>query len=523
MDTLSIREIIDMVTRGQIRIPAFQRGFVWDPERVGYLMDSIFKNYPFGSLMFWRTKEKLNFDRDLGPFQLPPPADDYPVDYVLDGQQRLTSIFGVFQTTMSPTLPVDWVDIYYDLSAEATAQESQFVALEPGDVVDKQHFPLKTLFDSAAYRKATEGYDEEILQRIDDMQAIFKETKIPVQVSRTNDKATVAIIFERVNRQGVELNTLQLLSAWTWSEEFQLADQFEDLAAELGPFGFSEVGGDTDLLLRCCSAILAGDASPAALMELNGANVRQKFDLVTNGVKYAVDYLRTNYKVQTLANLPFTTLLVPLAVFFAVEGNREATYTAEQKRVIDRWFWRASFSKRYSSGVLRNLKADIAGMSALRNGQPHSLGENAVAVEADFFLLNSFGMGNVNTKTFLLLLASQKPVSFISGQPIDLAETLKAANRSEFHHMMPKAFLKESAQTGKHSDNVLANICFLSRADNRKLGGAAPSTYRAQMPQNVDTILKAAVTDNRLFTDVYDAFVQERALRLAEIAKELCD
>ena len=83
MEDLSIREIVEQVGRGQIRIPAFQRGFVWEPERVAYLMDSIYKGYPFGSLLFWRTKEKLKFDRDLGPFTLPSPKEDYPVDYVL--------------------------------------------------------------------------------------------------------------------------------------------------------------------------------------------------------------------------------------------------------------------------------------------------------------------------------------------------------------------------------------------------------------------------------------------------------
>jgi hypothetical protein len=118
--------------------------------------------------------------------------------------------------------------------AEQTAQDSQFVALPPEEVQRNQHFPLNTLFDTTAYRAATEGLDADTIKRIDEMQAVFKETKIPAQITKTDDKATVAIIFERVNRQGVELDTLQLLSAWTWSEEFQLADQFEELADELG-------------------------------------------------------------------------------------------------------------------------------------------------------------------------------------------------------------------------------------------------------------------------------------------------
>jgi hypothetical protein len=522
MESMSIREILDQVTRGQLRIPAFQRGFVWEPERVAYLMDSIYKNYPFGSLMFWRTKEKLKFDRDLGPFKLPEPKEDYPVDYVLDGQQRVTSIFGVFQTGMERSTDINWLDIYFDLSAEPTAQDSQFLALKDTEVDRAKHFPLSSLFDTTAYRKACEGFDDETIKRIDEMQSAFKETKIPVQISKTDDKATVAIIFERVNRQGVELDTLQLLSAWTWSEDFQLQDQFAELAGELQPFGFAEVGDDPNLLLRCCAGVLSRDASPNALMSLNGKTVREQFDLVINGVKGAVDYLKAHFKVESLNNLPFTTMLVPLACFFAVSGSKEKSYTEAQSNQINNWFWRVSYSKRYSSAVLRNLKTDIEQMYFLSEGKKSTLGEFSVSVDESFFIENSFGMGNVNTKTFLLTLARLQPLSFVSGHPVALAETLKAANRTEFHHMMPRDFLKKSGQSDKLNDNALANLCFLARADNRLLGGAPPSVYRKNMPNNIDNILKSAACPSSLFDDDYEAFLTQRASLLADMALNLC-
>lgn len=527
MDDFSIRELIAAVGSGQIRIPAFQRGFVWDTERVAYLMDSIYKGYPFGALMFWRTKEQLKFDRELGPFTLPQPNEDYPVDYVLDGQQRVTSIFGVFQTdhVVDTKQSTDWLDIYFDLAADNAAQESQFLALEPGSVVEGQHFPLKTLFDITGYRKATENLGEEAIKVVDDLQAKFKEVKIPVQITKTDDKETVAIIFERVNRQGVELDTLQLLSAWTWSEDFQLADQFEELAETLAPFGFQGVGSDTDLLLRCCSAIMTGDAAPAALMSLNGAKVRDNFELIKNGVSYAVDYLRNQFSVQCLENLPFVTQLVPLSVFFAVPGDKEAACTDDQRSKINQWFWRSSFSRRYSSGVLRNLKTDIEQMNKLKNGEQNSLGEFPSSISSSFFLENIFRISNVNTKTFLLLLATQSPKSFVSGVNVDLSEKLKKANRSEFHHMMPKSFLEKSEQKEPLGDSILANFCFLSRADNRKLGGEAPSVYVNQMPKDPETlksILKSAVADENLLNDNYTEFVTHRAQELATIANKLC-
>ena len=99
-DPLFIPELVRKIIAGQLRIPSFQRGFVWDADRVAHLMDSIYKGYPFGSLLFWRTKIPLNSERKLGPFQLPAKDPDFPTDYVLDGQQRATSIFGVFQSEL---------------------------------------------------------------------------------------------------------------------------------------------------------------------------------------------------------------------------------------------------------------------------------------------------------------------------------------------------------------------------------------------------------------------------------------
>ncbi len=103
-------------------------------------MDSIYKGYPFGAVILWRTKEKLNAERALGPFELPDGDPDYPVDYVLDGQQRITSIFGVFQSELEPTGDDSWTQIYFDMDADADLQESQFLALSTDDVEPGRHF-----------------------------------------------------------------------------------------------------------------------------------------------------------------------------------------------------------------------------------------------------------------------------------------------------------------------------------------------------------------------------------------------
>jgi hypothetical protein len=522
---LSIRQVIERVSAGQLRVPAFQRGFVWDTERVAYLMDSIYKDYPFGSLILWRTKTQLRSERTLGPFQLPDREPDYPIDYVLDGQQRLTSIFGVFQTDIDP-LPdadVDWTKVYYDFEAERDLQESQFEALSREEADPARYFPINTFFDPVAYRVATQHLSEERIREIDAVQAIFKEAIIPSQLIETDDRGKVAIVFERVNRLGMELDTFQLLSAWTWSEEFDLQEQIRNLADELAPFGFGEIGEDTNLLLRCCSAVVAEDVTAPGLLSLSGTEVRERFEEIANGLRGAIDFLCGNLRVEKLANLPYPAMLVPLTVFFAAKDGQEVRVTDTARTELIEWFWRSCFSRRFSSDVLRKLKRDLTEARRLRITDNRALAEIEARVDPDLFLENQFTIGTVNTRTFLLLLAQLGPRSFVSGAPANLREVLKTYNRTEFHHLYPRSYLSGLGVAGKQI-NSLANFAFVSAADNKTLGGVAPSLYRMRMDHgHLSEVLSSAAVPMSLFNDDYDAFLRERSVMLVEIATRLAN
>lgn len=520
MESLTVREIIEQAESGQIRIPAFQRGFVWEPERVAQFIDSVYKGYPFGALLFWRTSEKLKIERKLGPFNLPDPKADFPIDYVLDGQQRITSIYASFQSTHAIPVDAGWKEIYFDHTMPAEVQEPQFFALSPAEVDLTKHFPLSVLFDTVAYRKATKDFDDKLAEKIDAMQAKFKESRLPYETFRSENKSTVAVIFERINRQGVPLDTLQLLSAWTWSEDFQLQGQFGELIDELVSKGFESTLLDENLLLRCAAAILVSDPRPEAIVSLPGEQIRNRFDEVMNGILGALDFLQINFNLRRVDNLPYQTLLVPLSVFFAVAGSKQIVTTQAQRDALVRWFWRVCFSRRYSSGVIRHLEEDIKGMQQLKQGQQSNLANLAATVEKDFFLSNEFGIRNVNTKTFVMMLAKKVPLSFVSGMPVDLNTKLKEYNNTEFHHLMPRAHLKTLAKLA-YPVSALANYAFLSRSENKLLGGSAPSVYQAKMAANSADILASAFVPMSLFADKYDPFVTERAELLSDFAKGL--
>lgn len=523
---ITIRKLIERVSKGEIRIPAFQREFIWEPDRVQFLMDSIYKSYPIGTLLLWRTKEQLQFDRDLGPYTLPNPEEQYPIDYVLDGQQRLTSIFSVFQTALTPNpkSSIMWVDIYFDLLAKEDAQDSQFVALEKLQIDPKRHIPLKVLFDVPEYGKLIRSVDDATAEQIYTLQNRFTEAQIPVETVETENHSKIAIIFERVNRGGVQLDTYQLLSAWTWSGDFDLRSKFDDLGAELDDFGYGDLSDDPDLLLKCCATVIKDDASAHSIIELKGGEVRNRFAELQNGLKGAIEFLQRDCGAISLKVLPYKSMIIPLVRFFATDNAAGRHPNAKQRETLVRWFWQSCFSRRYSNSVDTALKQDIEAVILLIKDDPSGFSRKTAPVSPEFFKENVFSLNAVNTKTHILLLAQQKPKSFLSGSPVDLQNVLLSCNRTEFHHVFPKDHLEKTLKIQERSKQfMLANFAFLSQTDNRKIKNRAPSVYKNEIPNDkLDEILDAALIPKGSLDKDYFGFIDERAKLLADKATQLC-
>ncbi len=521
MDNFSIRKIIDKISSGEIRIPSFQRGFVWEPDSIAFLMDSLFKGYPIGAALLWRTKEKLVNERQLGRFSLPEPIKDYPIDYVLDGQQRLTSIFSVFQTELVPEEDMNWKDIYYIFKDGLQNQESRFIPLSADEVQTDKHFPLSVLFDSVKYRKATENLDDDKKKEIDKLQEVFKEVTIPIQLMETDDKSIVAIVFERVNRTGVPLNSFQLLTAWSWSTDFDLQSKLEELSEELFGCGFDGIAEDQNLLIKCFTGYILNDTSPGALMRLTGDMIRDNFEEIKNGLKSTIDFLKQQLNLYSIQYMPYPAMIVSFVKFFGscnISGKR---YTDKQRRQLVTWFWRNCFARRYSSGVNDAHKTDIASMIRLREDENSDICSFKCDITSAFFLTNQFSISSVNTKTFIAMLASKSPLSFISGGKVDLSVTLKQSNSKEFHHIFPDKYLQ---QTGKVKKEIfsLANFCFLSNADNQRIKDKAPSDYVSLMnPDSILDVLNSAICPLDTFQITYEEFIERRAAMLLDYANAL--
>ncbi|MBX6773276.1 MAG: DUF262 domain-containing protein [Chloroflexi bacterium] len=512
LQSLSIRTLLERLKSGQIRIPAFQRKFVWTSDKVAQLMDSIYKGYPVGAILLWRTHERLECERSLGPFILPAASPDYPIDYVLDGQQRLTSLFGTFASDCTADPNSDWDDVYFDISS------TSFVAIPSSKADADRYFPLRCVFDPVEYRRNTHGRPDQEIVLLDELQRRFQEATIPVETIQParND---VAIVFERINTTGVPLDTFQLLSAWTWSHEFDLTDRFDELASELEPFGFGSLSQEPDLLLKCCSAVVRRIADPSSISNLDAVAVRDRFDDIVAGIKTAIDFLRTNLNVYSLNVMPYQSMLVPLSVFFAERGRQGST--AKQTQALISWFWKSCFSRRYSSGVGRAHAQDIRGMLDLVNDESKAIADWSCEIEPELFTKTQFNVTTVNTKIFILLLASRQPKALLSGSQISLRDVLQPYNRSEFHHIFPKQYLGNLGFAPK-DQNVLANICFLPNSENQRIKATSPDVYVEWIPTELrHDILASAFIEEEWLRGSYEEFVKQRAQALTEYARSL--
>ena len=509
-EQLPIRKLVERITSGDIRIPAFQRDFVWEPEQVAFLLDSIYKGFPIRTVILWRTDKRLNTEKKLGQFALPEPKKDYPVNYVLDGQQRITSLFSVFQSELKPEND-SWTNIYFDLLAQETLQESLFVALEQTEVDLTRHFPVSTLFEPSEYRKATEVFknDGTMLDRLDALQAKFKEYFIPNIVFESDDRSKVAIVFERINRAGTDLSVFELLAAWSWSEEFDLVDEFADLEEDIAEHGFEELGSDRDLQLRICAAVISGETTPSKVLDLKGAEIREKFPSIRAGILGALDFLKREAKVLHFKMLPFSAALVPLSVFFATELKDGKNYTEKQKQHLLRWFWRSTFSKRYSADVNSRQAADIVEMLALSKDENHDFKHQKQELHVDF-VKETFSTGSTSGRAHVLLLTSLQPHSFLSGATIDPAKVLKKGSKHEFHHVFPRKYLELQGVDSKKI-NSIANICFLTRSDNNQIKASEPSKYVAQMDgSRRSDYLSEALCPTNISALSFDEFLSKR-------------
>ncbi len=219
--------------------------------------------------------------------------------------------------------------------------------------------------------------------------------------------------------------------------------------------------------------------------------------------------------------MPTQQQIVPLCKFFSISGS----ITAEQYKELKKWFWKTSFSNRYSTGqTTKKLNSDIETIIGIRKNNFQYSEAAKYSVTANELVETNFSKANSITRAFLLLMAQHRPTDLIKNTNIDITQALSKYNRKQYHHIFPSAFLKK--QGFPHSKIFsLVNFCFLPADSNKKISKKSPSDYFFNIiPQDeFNNILGSNLIPlkKELYqTDNYNDFLLKRAeLIINEIDK----
>src|ERR1017187_5988234 len=251
-EIISLDVLLNDVDEGRIQIPRFERPYVWTPQMMRELFRSVLRGYPIGSLLFWNLRELnvLTMAR-IGPLPAPDASAKFPVSLVLDGHQRLATLYGVLR--LPESYPRDenvgadklgwWLG--YDLATQEPRQMRR-----PEDFENPTILPLRSVLKTADFVRFARSIDSSkaiaetekttYIDRADSVQRAIRDYRIALTIMRDAIITNSVAIFSRINRSGRRITTDQMAVALTYQEGFNLEDALDRILGELSAFGFGD-------------------------------------------------------------------------------------------------------------------------------------------------------------------------------------------------------------------------------------------------------------------------------------------
>lgn len=439
-EVVFLGDLIGHIASGKVRVPRFQRGFVWKQQDLHALLDSVLRGLPIGSVLIWDTDVEIASVARVGPVEVGPPPKGL-VGYLLDGQQRLSTLAGTLRLPEHAASTVDQVDwrIYCDL------ETLEFRRMPVGDG-GPQLFPMSSLLDTSAFFAACRSIESQVgdnarkrrwLDQADGLANAFRNYKIPVIHIRNADLDTAVAVFARLNRTGRKMAADEMISALTYRDgsEFHLAEELDKIKSELDRRGFG--GLDRVLLLRSVLAALDRDIYAKDWTDLLvKPDVRSElpyaFETAVNGLTAAVEFLR-GLGVVSDRLLPYGLQLVLLGEFFRFCPKP----AAEAVELLERWFWVTSFTG-WFGGVSTSQAT-----RALREIQDLAKETNDAFTVVDLGAAaqpfpERFDGRSARVRAFLLYLASLKPCSARTGENLDVGRLLANRGTGALAYLVPR-------------------------------------------------------------------------------------
>lgn len=526
-----LSDLLDLARKGELQLPDFQRGWVWDDNHITSLLASVSLSYPIGAVM---TLETGNPDVRFKPRTLEGVPDGAPVDpkyLLLDGQQRTTSLYLSLRSGQAvPTrdsrknpmqrryyadiaacidpqadredaifsVPADGIVKAFggDVSLDVSTRENELTARQAGV------FPLDIVLDSdatmdwqlaylaigdmAKQRERWKAFNEALIKP-------FTGYQVPtIQLLKETPKEAVCQVFEKVNTGGVELTVFELLTATYAAESFRLRDDWKARSELFSTHRLLSDFHATDFLQAITllstrarrelhlKANPEDDRAPAVsakrreMLRLPLEEFVRWADPVTKAMPSVVRFLHGEH-IFMARDLPYSTHLVPLAAIMAALGDEAESHGAATK--LRQWFWCGVFGELYGGSTetrfANDLQDVVAWITGASSEEPRTVRDSQFQAER---LLTLRTRNSAAYKGMYALQMKRGGRDFRTGLTVDVHAYLDDA--IDVHHIFPQKW----CSTNDIPDgiaNSIVNKTAIDAKTNRRIGGNAPSKYLA--------------------------------------------
>lgn len=567
-----LNELMNDVKTGKIQLPEFQRSWTWDDNRLRGILASVSQGYPMGAIMRLQYgNEDIKFKyRPIEGVKL---MDVVPEFLVLDGQQRLTSIY---RSTISLD-PVDtrtdkgkdirryyYLDINMCLDENADRFDAVFSIPEDRKIktnfdrdimldissreLEYEHemFPLNIIFDSNEREDWADGYKEHYQYSkgyMDKYKAFRKEVldtitgyKLPViTLDKSTPREAVCKVFENVNTGGVALTVFELVTAMFATYEFDLREDWEECKKVIWgkdePLNTDVMYGVDETSFLTAVTLYTSYLGPTMttckkkdVLALKYEDYQNNKEKLLDGYKLARKFLLSQY-VFRQRDLPYTTQLIPLAAICAVIG-KSVFDRSKTRDILSQWFWCGILGEMYGGANETRYANDIEDVVATINGQESQQRTINAAYFSATRLVSLQTRNSAAYKGIMALVYREQCRDFVKGTTMDIVKSMDES--PDIHHIFPEAYCKKQGYK-REQWNSIVNKTPLLPESNRSIGGDAPSKYIKNImktAQITEEVLKERVESHLInyeyfSSDDFHSYFADRAksiLKVIEVA-----
>ena len=532
------RQITDLmkdVDCGNAQLPDFQRGWVWDDNRIKALIASITNNYPVGAAMFLEYGN-VNVRFKYRVVEGVPVENIIPSELILDGQQRITSIYSALYNRKPVHTRTEkgkdinrfyYIDIEKALNTDTdrveaiisipetrivTSNFGRDIELDlssPDKEYEQKMFPLNIILDYVKMQSwqndyyAYYKYDSSIIQEFTKFNNIIvmptMQYKMPViLLDKNTPKEAVCQVFENVNTGGVSLTVFELITAIFAMDDFELRKDWETRKEKYFSGDLLNVISATDFLTACTLLSTYKKGGTVSCKKKDVLNItldeyKKYADDLSDGFVEAEKILEEE-RIFSSKDLPYTTQFIPLAVLCTILAENNQIKVTNIKNKIKQWYWCGVFGEMYGGANETRYVLDVVGvMDWLKDDN-----KLPKTVQDSYFnprrLLSLQSRLSAAYKGIMALILKNHCQDFISGREMDF--TVYKAENIDIHHVFPRDYCEKQGYD-KAKWNSVVNKTPITYSSNREIGGVAPSVYLAKI-----------ASKGQVASDVLDSYLE---------------